>query len=295
MRRRSGAGRGIVGIVLTLALLLAGCQPRTFSGRRALQHVERLCAMGPRYVGSEAHDRAAAYIADKLEDYGWKVTLQDFVYGGERLRNVIAVRGEGPVVLLGTHYDTRPLAENDPQEPTQPVLGANDGGSGVGVLLELARTLDESATADRRVMLAFLDAEDRGGIDGWEWAVGARHLARQLAHDADLRPEWTLILDMVGDANQEFYWEWSSSAFLNERVWQTAAGLGYGAQFIARPKHHMIADHTPFIEMGMTAALLIDFDYPYWHTRQDTLDKISADSLQRVGDVIVAFLQAPDQ
>jgi len=92
-------------------------------------------------------------------------------------RNVIATRGSGATVLLGTHYDTRPVAENDPLEPNSPVPGANDGASGVGVLLEVARTLDPTITADRRVMLAFLDGEDRGDIDGWEWAVGARHLA----------------------------------------------------------------------------------------------------------------------
>lgn len=251
--------------------------------------------MGPRYVGSKGHDQAAAYIAERLEAYGWEVSFQDFAYGGERLRNIIATRGSGPTVLLGTHYDTRPISENDRREPTEPVPGANDGGSGVGVLLELARVLDESVTAEHRVVLAFLDGEDHGGIDDWEWAVGARYLARDLASHAGQRPQWVLILDMVGDQQQEFFYEWSSSVALKERVWQVAKELGYEDHFIARPKHHIIADHTPFIEQGMMAAIVIDFDYPYWHTRQDTLDKISVDSLQRVGDVMIALLSAPNE
>jgi len=280
---------------IALALVvLASCGRGGFSGHRALKHASRLCDFGPRYVGSEGHDRAADYIARTLEQYDWQVTSQEFAYGGERLRNIIATRGSGPIILLGTHYDTRPQAENDAVEPTLPVPGANDGASGVGVLLEVARSLDREATADHQVMLAFLDGEDHGDIDGWEWAVGAGYLARALAGNPDTHPEWTLILDMVGDVNQEFFYEWSSSVALNERVWATARSLGYGGSFIARPKHHVIADQTPFVELGMTASLLIDLDYPYWHTRQDTLDKISADSLQRVGDVIMALLSASE-
>ena len=286
---RTGFAR--VASLLLALVLLVGCQPASFSGRQAFKHVKALDALGPRYVGSEANQAAADYIAKTLEEYGWEVTRQNLAYGGERLQNVIATRGTGPTVLLGTHYDTRPIAENDRVEPTSPVPGANDGGSGVGVLLELARTLDPAITAERSVMLAFFDGEDRGGIDGWEWAVGARHLARQLANDANSRPEWVLIVDMVGDANQELFWEWSSSVSLNETVWRVAHDLGYEQQFVARHKHYLIADHTPFAEMGMQAAILIDFDYPYWHTRQDTLYKISVDSLQRVGDVITAFVQ----
>lgn len=283
-------GRNLA-LLLVMVVCLAGCRPHEFSGQRALKHVEALYGLGPRYVGNDANREAADYIAETLARYGWEVTRQDFAYGGERLQNVIATRGSGATVLLGTHYDTRPVAENDPLEPNSPVPGANDGASGVGVLLEVARALDPTITADRRVMLAFLDGEDRGDIDGWEWAVGARHLARQLANDANARPEWVLILDMVGDANQELFWEWSSSVALNEAVWDVAHDLGYRQQFVARNKHHLIADHTPFIELGMPAAILIDFDYPYWHTRQDTLDKISVDSLQRVGDVITAFIK----
>ncbi|MEN6478119.1 MAG: M28 family peptidase [Anaerolineales bacterium] len=290
MPSRRCVGARIGWLACVLAFLLIGCAPSGFSGKRALAHVRQLCDLGPRYVGSEAHDRAGDYIVDKLQDYGWEVSEQRFAYGGELLRNVIATRGSGRPVLLATHYDTRPLAENDPLDTTEPILGANEGGSGVGVLLELARSLDEEEIAGRQVILAFLDGGGRGGIDGWEYGVGANRLARELASDPEGRPEWVVVLDMVGDADQTLFYEWSSSVSLNETIWQVAEDLGYGRQFIARPKHYVMGDHTPFLEQGMPTALLIDYDYPYWHTRQDTLDKISADSLQRVGDVVTALL-----
>ena len=185
-------GRNLA-LLLVMVVCLAGCRPHEFSGQRALKHVEALYGLGPRYVGNDANREAADYIAETLARYGWEVTRQDFAYGGERLQNVIATRGSGATVLLGTHYDTRPVAENDPLEPNSPVPGANDGASGVGVLLEVARTLDPTITADRRVMLAS-DGEDRR--HRWLGMGGARHRTavgqrRQCAsRSADPRHGW---------------------------------------------------------------------------------------------------------
>lgn len=280
-------------VALALAVAGAGCRTAEarFDGDRAFAHINRLCDLGPRPVGSEAGRRAADYIERVLADHGWEVESQEFAHQGEVLRNVIGKKGRGPLIILGTHYDTRPLADRDPVDRSRPVMGANDGGSGVGVLLELARALDESATDETEIWLAFFDGEDRGGIDGWPWCVGSRFMAKELAQHPEHRPEYVLIVDMVGDDDQRIYYEWSSALWLQERIWRVAAELGHGEHFVAKHRHTIIDDHTPFLRWGMTAALVIDFDYPYWHTCHDTLDKISVDSLQRVGDVVETLLE----
>ena len=280
-------------IVLLLVISLGGCQSSKraqFDGRRAFKHVDNLCRFGPRCVGSEASEKTSAYIARVLEQYGWEVESQSFANRGEHLTNVIGKKGTGPIIILGTHYDTRPLADKDPVDRSQPVMGANDGGSGVGVLLELARVLDKSATDQAEIWLIFFDGEDRGDIDGWQWCVGSRYFVDFVNEHPEYRPEYVLIVDMVGDKEQEIFYEWSSALWLEEKVWRTANDLGYGGQFIQKYGYRIIDDHTPFLEWGMTAALVIDFDYPYHHTRADTMDKISADSLQRVGEVIEVLL-----
>lgn len=288
-------GRGVLLVACLVWMTLGGvsCRSRErhFDGERALKHVEALCDFGPRPVGSEANAKTADYITAALERDGWRVEQQRFAYRGESLCNVIGRRGQGPVVLLGTHYDTRPLADRDPVDRSQPILGANDGGSGVGLLLELARVLDERAMEDMEIWLVFFDGEDRGDIDGWPWSVGADYLVGTLTRQTRDRPEYAIILDMIGDAEQDIYYEWSSSLWLQEMIWGVAADLGYGAYFVPRHRYHIVDDHTAFLQWGMAAALVIDFDYPYWHTSQDTPDKLSTQSLQRVGDVMETLLE----
>lgn len=284
----------LVWLSLAICLLLVvgcGSREKTFSGRRALAHAKRLVAMGPRPAGSEANRQAREYIVATLERYGWEVEIQPFAYGGVSLANIIAKRGEGPIIMLGTHYDTRPIADRDPDDRSKPVPGANDGASGVAVLLELARVLGPKATQGRQVWLVFFDAEDHGDIAGWEWAAGARHFAQWLVDTPQARPECVMIVDMVGDAEQTFYYEWSSSLWLQEHLWALAKELGYAEFFVPTFKYSIIDDHTPFLKIGVEAALLIDMDYRYWHTQRDTLDKLSAKSLQRVGHVLQYWLE----
>lgn len=279
-------------VALVLALTGAGvvaCDPSQsrFSGKRALAHVEAQCDFGPRPVGSEANRKASDYIGRVLEREGWEVAYQEFAYRGLEGRNVIGKTGQGPIIILGTHFDTRPIADRDPTDRSVAVMGANDGGSGTGVLLELARVLGSSATDQAEIWLAFFDAEDRGGLNAWPSSVGARHMANSLA----VRPEYVLIIDMVGDSDQAIYYEWTSSLWLLEKLWYIADDLGYEQYFVPKHRHTILDDHTPFLDRGMTAALVIDFDYKYWHTKQDTLDKISAESLQRVGHVLETMLE----
>jgi Zn-dependent M28 family amino/carboxypeptidase len=167
-----------------------------------------------------------------------------------------------------------------------PVPGANDGASGVAVLLELARTLNVEKAA-HEVWLVFFDAEDQGDINGWPFSVGAAHMAEHLS----IEPEAVVVVDMIGDAEQEIFYEHYSDAQLQETLWTIAAELGYDEYFIPRHRWAIIDDHYPFRQQGLVAVDIIDFDYPYWHTTEDTPDKVSADSLQRVGRVVETWLE----
>jgi Zn-dependent M28 family amino/carboxypeptidase len=291
---KRGIWLGIVGLALVALVVLvavSGNKTPTFSGRRALTHARQLMRLGPRIPGSQASVEAQGYIADQLRREGWEVETQRFAYGGVALANVIAKRGEGPIVIVGTHYDTRPMADRDPVDRTAPVPGANDGTSGTAVLLELARVLDPAATEGMQVWLAFFDAEDSGDVANWEWAVGSRYMAQRLVNEPGNRPEYVIIIDMIGIADQKIHYEWSSSLWLQEKLWALAAELGYEDMFVPLYKYHVIADHTPFLQTGLEAALLINMDDPNWHTQRDTLDKLSAQSLQRVGRLLQVWLE----
>ncbi len=244
-------------------------------------------ALGPRPTGSDANRKAGDLIAQTLQRNGWRVETQEFAYNGVRVRNIIGKKGQGPVIILGAHYDTRPQADRDPTNRSQPVMGANDGGSGTAVLLELSRVLDQRATQQAEIWLAFFDAEDRGDLQGWPWSVGASRVADSLT----VRPEYVIVVDMVGDQDQRIFYEWTSSLWVLEKVWSVAARLGYGEHFIPNHRYSILDDHSPFITWGLPAAVIIDLDYPYWHTTQDTPDKISAESLQRVGLVLETMLE----
>jgi Zn-dependent M28 family amino/carboxypeptidase len=259
----------------------------TFSGQLAWRHVESQVALGPRTPGSAANRQLGDQVLAHLAAHGWQTATQEFTYNGTPLRNLVGVKGAGePIVILGAHYDTRPRADRDSLQPDQPVPGANDGGSGVAVLMELARAL-EFDKIDGQVWLAFFDAEDSGELDGWEWIVGSRVFAENLA----VTPGAVVIVDMVGDAQQAFYLESNSDQGLLREIWDVAARLGYGEHFVAQPKWAMLDDHTPFLQRGLRAADIIDFDYPFWHTVQDTPDKVVPDSLERVGRTLEAWLE----
>lgn len=260
--------------------------PLHFSGEVAFQHAVRQMDLGDRPSGSIANRATGDYIIAHLKAMGWQVEEQIFDYRGTPVRNIIGRVGQGPVVIVGAHYDTRRRADRDDQDPSAPVPGANDGASGVAVLLELARTLDKEALT-HQVWLAFFDAEDNGGLDGWEWIVGSSYMAQHLT----VTPEYVIIVDMIGDADQQIYLERNSHPGLGARIWGLAAELGYGDYFVNSVKHSILDDHTPFARLGIPAVDIIDFDYPYWHTTADTLDKISPFSLERVGRVLEVLLE----
>jgi hypothetical protein len=264
--------------------------PDVFTGTLAYQHVKEQMAFGPRPTGTEAHKKTGDYIIERLEAAGWEVEEQPFTYQGVAGRNIIGKAGQGPVAIIGAHYDTRREADKDPDpaKREEPVPGANDGASGVAVLLEMARSLDKEKL-DYEVWLTFFDAEDNGRLDGWEYLAGSRYMAENL----DVIPEMVVVADMIGDADQQIYKERNSTPELLDRIWEIAADLDYEDYFIPEYRWSITDDHVPFLELGIPAADLIDFDYPAWHTTQDTTDKVSANALERVGRVLTVLLEGP--
>jgi glutaminyl-peptide cyclotransferase len=277
----------LVGAALVFALRPAA--PTPFSGERAYEHVLAQAEIGPRHTGSPGGWDTGDYIIKSLKSSGWQVRTQEFDYKGVRARNIVGTAGQGPQIIVGAHYDTRKRADHDPVSPDAPVPGANDGASGVAVLLELARTLDK-ARLKNQVELAFFDAEDNGYLDGWGWIVGSSYFAQHM----DTQPVVVIIVDMIGDADQQVYWELNSNAEWNQRIWQVAASLGYQDYLIPEFKHSMLDDHTPFLAKGIPAVDMIDFDYPYWHTTADTADKVSPASLEHIGRTLQVLLEEED-
>ena len=285
------ASIGILLVVVATWYAVAFLKPpdvrsRTFDGQRALADVETQVAFGPRIPGSSGHAQVQDWMRAELKDAGWEFRIQSTERLGHPIENIIAYRGEEtPKIIIGAHYDTRMVADNDPDETKrlEPVPGANDGASGVAVLLELARVLPEDSIP---VWLVFFDTEDNGSIEGWNWILGSQAFVEEL----DFRPEAVVIVDMIGDADQNIYIERNSNPALVNEIWGIAAKLGYQESFISTAKYSMLDDHTPFLQAGIPAVDIIDFDYPYWHTTEDTVDKISAESLEIVGRTLQGWI-----
>lgn len=262
-------------------------EPGEFSGDQAYNYVFYQQQLGPRVPGSEAHAKLVTYLETTLTEMQWQVTIQPFTINGSEFKNVIATRqGGDDWYIIAAHYDSREIADrdSDPELRNQPVPGANDGASGTAVLLELARTLPKDLSA--AVSLVFFDGEDQGGINKQDWILGSTYYASQL----DDYPNAVILLDMVGDEDQKFYYEANSNQELRQALWSVANELGYGEYFEKSPKHSILDDHVPFVNLGIPAVDIIDFDYEYWHTTNDTARYVSPSSLERVGNVVYTWL-----
>lgn len=273
--------------------LYAAAMGVRFSGKSALKFTTRLVSFGPRPPGSEGLERARAYILRQLAAAGCRASEQAFTaqtpLGPKTMKNIIAwLPGtSGKAVAFTGHYDTKLM-------PGRVFVGANDGGSSAGLLLELARVL---AKQPRRhdVYLVWFDGEE--ALLEWtekDSLYGSRELAAKWERDGTLRKLVALInVDMIGDRDLRLVHEGYSAAWLRELAWETAAELGYGRHF-GREEGAIGDDHMPFLERGVPALDLIDFTYGpdnrWWHTEQDTVDKLGANSFQLVGDVLIAVL-----
>ncbi|MFQ5833737.1 MAG: M28 family peptidase [Candidatus Thorarchaeota archaeon] len=266
----------------------------TFDGTNAMMHLIQQCDFGPRPPGSHNLTLSRLYIISVLESFGWQVTLQNFTYLGVECTNIIGRWGHvnNASVILGAHYDTRPHADEDPDPAnwTLPVLGANDGASGTAVLLELSRVLPESVRSS--VEIVFFDAEDSGGLSGWDWILGSTHYVQQLSSSRKEEVYAMILLDMVGDENLRLLRETSSTRSLQDTVWSLAANMGHDEIFIDTLGGGVFDDHWPFLDAGIPALNIVHHNpFPaYWHTLEDTPDKCNATSLQVVGQVVETFI-----
>lgn len=233
---------------------------------------------------------------------GWRdVEINNF---SVPIRNIVASFGTGsPAIILGAHYDSRIYSDKDPNPENTylPMPGANDGGSGVGVLLELARVISENYVPNQEIRLVFFDAEDNGRIPPWEtvlpatggYIVGSARYATTLNLATDPIQEMILV-DLVGEFDQQFPMEGYSVRYapdLTLNIWQIAHDLGYGEYFPMEERSPITDDHVPFVQLGIPAVDIIDLDYAYWDTSQDTLDKIDPNALERVGRVLQSYLE----
>jgi glutaminyl-peptide cyclotransferase len=276
---------------LVVALLAAASvRAANFSGASALEFTRRAVALGPRPAGSAANRNLQAFIIAQLASCGCEVTQDAFMAktpanGDVPMKNIIAKfpGKSGKAIVITGHFDTKPF-------PNRRFVGANDGGSSTGLLLELAKVLAHQPRMDD-VYLAFLDGEEAFG----EWAdndsvYGSRHLAALWRKDGMLRSIKALIcVDMIGDKSLDIKQETNSSVPLRRLIWATAADLGYGAYFLNEAQA-IDDDHMPFVKLGVPAVDIIDFDYPAWHTDDDTMDKLSAQSLEIVGTVVTEVI-----
>ena len=301
----SRAGRRIATVVpvLTAAVLaaLTGCGSSgvpEFDSMSAFTFLEQQVDIGFRYPGSPEHKELQKYLTGKLQDFGANVSLQPFdavLTTGDTLHliNIIGNynKGASKRVMLAAHYDTRPYADRDPdpENRDKPILGANDGASGVAVLLEIARLLEQSEPPVG-VDIVLFDGEDYGreGVP-IDYCLGSAHFARRLR---GYRPSAAIVIDMIGDRDLEIMMEGysraASHALLSE-LFDIAEGLGF-EQFRREKTVAIIDDHLPLIQAGINAVDLIDFDYEYWHTLEDTPDKCSPESLDAVGKVLLHYI-----
>ncbi len=270
----------------------------SIDGARALQYTKEVAAFGPRPIGSANHKKLEDYIyahlkGDMVED---EYFMADTPAGKLPVRNIIAKfpgTREGVIVIAG-HYDTNyPLRDAG-------YVGANDGGSSTGLLLEFANQLRGKKRDGYTVWLLWTDGEE--AVKEWSGndnTYGARHLAEKWEKDGTLKQiKAFLLVDMIADADLNVEHDSYSTPWLEDYVYKAAQDMGYQSHFFARTIP-VGDDHLPFVQRGVPSADLIDFDYGYnnvfWHTPQDTVDKLSAKSLQIVGDVVLGTVQLLDR
>jgi glutaminyl-peptide cyclotransferase len=269
-----------------------------FDGSLAYAHVRHLVEIGPRPPGSEGIRAAQAYITSQLKSFGCQVEEHDFhgstPMGDIAMKNIVAkIPGPNPgIVLYATHYDTVRIPN---------FVGADDGGSGTATMLELARVLCQRKN-DLNVWIAFFDGEEAQGQwtdkNSVQWLAtnstfGSREMAASMALSGDLKRVKAMILaDMIGPPNLKIKRETNSTPWLNDLIWATAARLGYSNVFVNENFPVSGDDHFSFLRRGVAATDIIDFSVQstYWHTPQDTLDKIDPGSMAIVGHVFLEIL-----
>jgi hypothetical protein len=261
-----------------------------FSGDKALAHVQAMVDLGPRPPGTEAIEKTRTYLIKQLEAAGWKVERQNFSddtpRGKTQFVNLIATFGSqaAPSFLVCSHFDTKTF-------DNARFVGANDGGSSTGVLLEVARVLTERPDLASKIELVFFDGEEAyEAFTDTDGLYGSRYFAKQLvAGDKAKLFRGGMLFDMVGDKSLTITLPPDSPPELASAVFASADALSVRKHFTYFDRD-ITDDHTPLNEAGIPVIDLIDFDYPPWHTPDDTIDKLSAESLRITGAVACYFL-----
>jgi Peptidase family M28 len=275
-----------------------------FDGARAYDYLKQLEAIGPRRSGSPGMAKQQALITDHFIRLGAKVYRQPFTVRDpqnqkpvEMVNLIVRFNPEiNDRILLCAHYDTLPLPMLDPHNPKGTFVGANDGASGVALLMELGNRMKEMPSS-LGVDMVFFDGEEYIFSIRDRFFLGSEYFARSYAkRKSNFRYRWAILLDMIGDADLQIYQErnsrsWSDSRPLVDQIWATARRLGV-KEFIARPKHSIQDDHIMLHNVGKIPSCdIIDFDYPPWHTEADRSDQCSALSLAKVGWVVIEWLR----
>ncbi len=292
----SGIGsRAAVALVIVAALgaclqASGAADPPAFDGGRALEHLRAVVAFGPRPPGSAAAEETRRYIKAQMAAIGVALTEQAFTaktpIGPVNMVNVRAtIPGARPErIILAGHYDTKLFRQFR-------FVGANDAGSSTAFLIEMARVL-KARKNPWTIELLFIDGEE-AFIDwylGDDNRYGSRHYVQEATRTGDLaRIKAMILVDMIGDRDLVLKRESTSTAWLTDMIWSTAKALGYGSSFVAE-SFAVEDDHVPFLHAGVPAVDIIDLDYAPWHTADDTLDKVSARSMEVVGRVLTAAL-----
>ncbi len=299
---------GLIGWFLLCGTAASTQQAPYFDGARAFELLEEQVAIGPRYPGSPGHADLVSMLTDYLEPRAHELVFQhtsrDHPYQDGILPIINIIARFNPDarkhVLLLAHYDTRDIADHDPDPGNrdQPILGANDGASGVAILLLLA-DIFAGDNPPIGVDLLFVDAEDLGRAgDLNNFSLGTKAFLPEMNDLLNgTRPQYAVLVDMVGDSELSLpieYHSWRDAREVVTRIWNLAEDLGYD-QFRFEMGSAIYDDHVPLLEAGIPAVDIIDFDYPnaeenYWHTLEDTADKCSAESLEVVGTVLTALI-----
>jgi len=305
---QSGDIRIIVPAFIVLLFLILSCSSDKnvvipeFNGERAYNYIEKQVSFGPRVPDTEGSRECRAYLVEFFDSLGANIDSMVFVHADKatgkeiRMVNIIAsFTGIDSLdkrrYLLAAHYDTRPRAEYDPDSTKRNewIAGANDGASGVAILMELGNMFSNEKP-NLNVDLAMLDGEDYGPpghLD--EYFLGGKEMVRRGIKD---KYDFALVVDMIGDRDLRIYKEQFSEKYVpewNDRIWKIARELGETA-FVDSVGEAIYDDHLSFNTIEIPSIVVIDFNYPYWHTTQDTPDKCSPASLKSVGRVISTFI-----
>jgi len=281
-------------------LFLISCADGTlqFNSTRSFQFLVDQCQLGPRYPGSDEIQLCRDLIVNELTRNGAKIELQNFVeiVQGEEISGVNIIASFYPRmsrrILLGAHYDTRPWADKDADEKAHntPIIGANDAASGVAVLLEIANILANRQPEQFGVDLVFFDLEDMGEYGNNDsWCLGSTYFASNFSGEF---PEKAIVVDMIGDKDLQIdmeYFSYHNSPELVNEIWNVAKELNF-SEFRPKITNRIYDDHYPLIVAGFEAIDIIDFDYPHWHTLQDTPDKCAPQSLYVVGQTLLTVI-----